>query len=224
MENWQKVILYIHIAAGFLALTVGLAPMIAKKGGRLHVTAGRIYVGAMYAVAASAVLIFILKPYSPSLLYLTFIGVFSFYLTYTGVQAVKQKANYRATRMDWLISSIAFAAGLAMLGLSIWNLLHKDTLFFGILYLVFGIFITRIAFEDLQKFRGKAATEKMAWLFLHISRIVGAYIATFTAFCVVNASKVDFIHPLAAWLAPGIIGGIAISRWIAYYRKKMQLA
>jgi uncharacterized membrane protein len=220
MENLQKLVLIIHIVSGFTALAVGIIPMAAKKGSRLHISAGRIYVWAMYLVAASAVMTFLLKPYRPFLVYLTFIGVFSFYLTYTGAQLVRQKATYQATLRDWIISMVALLSGVAMLALSGWHFLQAD-IFFGTLYVVFGVFLTSISFRDIQRFRGRANYQKMEWFFLHISRMVGAYIATFTAFCVVNASKVDFIHPLAAWLAPGLIGGIAISRWIAYYRKKM---
>jgi len=222
METLQKLFLYIHIAAGFTALTVGIVPMIARKGSRLHVSTGRIFVWAMYLVAATAVLIFFLKPYRPFLLYLAFIGVFSFYLTYSGVRSVQGKADFQATVGDWLAAGIALRAGLVMLGLSLWNFTNSQT-FLGILYAVFGGFITVIAFRDVQKFRKKVTSDKMAWFFLHISRIVGAYIATFTAFCVVNADRVAFIHPLVVWVAPGLIGGIGIARWITYHRRKMKL-
>lgn len=223
METLQKLVLYIHIASGFTALTVGIIPMVAKKGGPLHIKAGKVYVWAMYLVAVSALLIFLLKPYKPFLLYLAFIGIFSFYLTYTGVQATRQKKEYNLSLMDWIIVGIALLAGIAMIGLSVWNFIQGFT-FFGVLYAVFGIFNTRIAFHDIQKFRGKTNPEKMAWFFLHMGRIMGAYLATLTAFCVVNAGRVESINPLVAWIAPGLIGGIGIRIWTKYYRKKMKLA
>lgn len=223
MDALQKIVLYLHIISGFTALTVGLIPMIAKKGGLLHIRAGRVYVWAMYLVSASAVLMFILKPYRPFLLFLAFIGIFSFYLTYTGIQATRKKNNLHPAWYDWGITGMALLTGIGMVALSIWNF-SADSTTLGILYAVFGVFTTRLAIHDGQTYLGKTTPEKMAWFFLHMSRIMGAYLATLTAFCVVNAGKVDFIPPLVAWIAPGLIGGIGISIWIRFYRRKMKLA
>ncbi|MDJ1505476.1 DUF2306 domain-containing protein [Xanthocytophaga agilis] len=223
MEALQKLTLYIHILAGFTALTVGLIPMFAKKGGKLHINAGRIYVWAMYLVSSSALVTYIIKPYRPFLLFLAFIGIFSFYLTYTGVQATKQKKEILPTLNDWIISGIGLLAGICMIGLAVWNFTAGNTSF-AILYAVFGVFYARIASHDLQVYRKKAIPEKTAWFFLHMGRIMGAYLATLTAFCVVNAAKVEFIPPLVAWIAPGVIGGIGIGVWTRYYRKKMKVA
>lgn len=226
METLQKFNLMLHIAGGFTALSAGLVPMFAKKGGRVHVVTGRIYFWAMMVVSFSAVLTFFIKPYSDGRLFLMFIGIFSFYLTYTGVRIVKYKKKVAAIALaDRLATGFGGLAGLAMLGLSGWFVYGlaagrpEGSVFFGVLYAVFGVFMLRIAHHDFrfQRTYGQAAPVKTAWFFTHMQRILGAYIGTVTAFCVVN---VHFLPPLLVWLAPGVIGGIGISRWVRHYRRK----
>ena len=223
METLQQITLIVHIAAGFTALTVGLAPMFAQKGGRTHTIAGGIFFWAMMAVSASAVLTFFIKPYSTSRLFLLFIGVFSFYLAYTGVATIRYKKKTAPVRpADWTVSGIGMATGASMIGLSAWFFTTTEpNFFYGILYAVFGTFQARIAWADWQRYRqhGQPEGQKTAWFFTHMSRMLGAYIATVTAFCVVNGHYVP-LPGLVLWLAPGLIGGIGINRWIRYYRKK----
>jgi len=65
----------------------------------------------------------------------------------------------------------------------------------------------------------------MHWFYNHIARMVGSYIATVTAFCVVNSSNFPaYVPTLVIWVLPGVIGGIAIGRWIRYYRVKFNPA
>jgi cytochrome c-type biogenesis protein CcmH/NrfF len=49
--------------------------------------------------------------------------------------------------------------------------------------------------------------------------MIGGYVATFTAFCVVN---VKFLPKLAVWLLPTVIGTMGIAMWTAYYRRKFR--
>ncbi|MCU0353719.1 MAG: DUF2306 domain-containing protein [Cytophagales bacterium] len=224
MKTLQQLTLIVHIAAGFTALTVGLVPMFAKKGGKAHTVAGKVFFWAMMAVSASAVLTFFIKPYASSRLFLMFIGIFSFYLAYTGVATIRYKKKTEPVRLaDRLLSGIGMAAGVAMLGLSGWFLTAKEpNVFYGVLYAVFGAFQARIAWADWWRYRqhGQPDSKKMAWFFTHLSRMLSAYIATVTAFCVVNGHYVP-LPGLVLWIAPGLIGGIGISRWIRYYRKRL---
>ena len=54
-----------------------------------------------------------------------------------------------------------------------------------------------------------------------MGRILGAYIATLIAFCVVN---VHFLPPLLVLSLPGMIGGVGITIWIKKYQKKFENA
>ena len=58
----------LHIAAGALALAVGLVPLFSRKGGRLHRRAGRLTVGLGTVVIASALLaVVFFDPPAPSI-------------------------------------------------------------------------------------------------------------------------------------------------------------
>ena len=230
METIRNMNTVFHIIGGFTALSAGLVPMLAKKGGKVHIAAGRIFFWAMMLVSFSAAAAFFIKPYSEGRLFLMFVGIFSFYLTYTGVRIVKHKKPMEKIPFgDWLVNGIAALSGLAMLALSGWFLygavanLPGGNVFFGIMYAVFGVFMVRITWTDFRFHRqyGQAEPVRMAWFFTHIQRILGAYIGAVTAFFVVN---VHFLPPLLVWLAPGVIGGIGIGRWVAHYRKKLGVA
>lgn len=55
-----------------------------------------------------------------------------------------------------------------------------------IVLLVFGIGTLIFVGEDLILFYRKNSSSKFLWMYTHIGRMLGAYIATFTAFLVVN--------------------------------------
>ncbi len=58
------------------------------------------------------------------------------------------------------------------------------------------------------------------WFQNHISRMGGSYIATVTAFLVVN--NPPYILGLVVWIAPGVIGGTIINFIRRSYHKKYE--
>jgi uncharacterized membrane protein len=68
----------------------------------------------------------------------------------------------------------------------------------------------------------RSATRRAApreWLLQHIRSMLGSCIAAATAF-LVNIADNAGIWPLAAWLAPTVIGIPAIRIWVAYYQRR----
>ncbi|MEO1266157.1 MAG: hypothetical protein AAFV26_10680, partial [Pseudomonadota bacterium] len=55
MHTLHAALLAAHIAIGTVAIFVFWLPIFARKGGPLHVKAGRIYSWTMYAVSATAI-------------------------------------------------------------------------------------------------------------------------------------------------------------------------
>ena len=55
MHSFHAALLAAHIATGTVAVFAFWLPVIARKGGRFHITAGRAYTGAMYAVSVTAI-------------------------------------------------------------------------------------------------------------------------------------------------------------------------
>jgi hypothetical protein len=96
--------------------------------------------------------------------------------------------------------------------------------FYTVLFTIFGIFMCLLTFEDIRVFTGRKLIKNDVpvplryWFQNHISRMGGSYIATVTAFLVVN--NPPYIPGLVVWIAPGVIGGVVIARTRRYYANK----
>jgi len=205
MELYSS-ILIVHVISGFTALFVGLIPMFSKKGRIVHVRSGKVYFWAMFGVFLTSSLMFCFKP--ERLLFLFLVGVFSFYQTFSGARIVKyKKPSVHIPSFDKGVAFVMAISGIVMLSLGIYSILHAKT-GTGIIYLVFGSALTYQGITDSYLYtktweRRIKSTPKL-WMYLHIQRMAGSYIATFTAFIVVNNT---LLPPLVAWLGPGLIGG-----------------
>lgn len=221
MKTFLALTLYVHIAAGFMALVTGLVPMFAKKGGKAHVLWGKVYFWAMFIVALTALLRFQMQM---RLIFLAAIAIFSFYNTFTGVRLIQRKESVKPSWLDYFASILAMICALAMFYFAFLGY-QKGDRFLSILFLVFGMAVFTMSLEDLRVFMGKKVIDDEGkpvpiryWFQNHISRMGGSYIATVTAFLVVN--NLPYVSGLVAWIAPGVIGGIIISRVRSSYYKK----
>lgn len=215
-------LLILHIATGSIALLVGLIPMIARKGGRLHNRAGLIYVYCMIAVALSALLLCALQPFKMMRLFLTGIAVFSFYLSMTGWRATRQKKS-GPTLPDKVLTFVTLLVSLAMISFGLYLLVQKGASFFPILFTFFGVLTLTFAGRDVQFMT--RPTEKMHWFFQHFTRMGGSYIATFTAALVTNLPRLLPTNApewmvTAGWIAPSLVGGMLIGYTVRYYKLK----
>ncbi len=223
MKTFLTLTLYVHIAAGFIALVTGLIPMFANKGGKAHVLWGKVYFWAMFVVALTALLRFQMKI---NLIFLSGIAIFSFYNTFTGVRLIQRKESQKASSLDYFASILAMACAFMMLYFA-WFAFQKGNTFFSVLFPIFGTFVFILAYEDLRVFMGKKVIDDEGkpvpikyWFQNHISRMGGSYIATVTAFLVVN--NPPYIPGLVVWIAPGVIGGFIIARVRRSYHKKYE--
>jgi uncharacterized membrane protein len=223
MKTFLTLALYLHIAAGFTALVTGLIPMFSKKGSKAHILWGKVYFWAMFLVALTALLRFKMQL---NLIFLAGIAVFSFYNTFTGVRLIQRKDVLKPSFLDYFASILAILSAFMMFYFAYYAFKIENT-FFTVLFSIFGIFVFILASEDIRIFMGKKIidnTDKPVpiryWFQNHISRMGGSYIATVTAFLVVN--NPPFIPGLVAWLAPGAIGGFIISRVRKSYHKKYE--
>lgn len=210
-----------HISAGTVALFAGLIPMLGRKGGLVHRRAGRVYVGAMITVALTALMLTALLPLTSGRLFLTGIAVFSFYLSFSGWRTARRHTPQLAPA-DKALAVGTLLVGLAMIGVGVYGQ--------AILFAFFGMATAIFAGRDVRTaFGPELAGKREPWIFRHISRMGGSYIATFTAFLVVNmghwvpASAPSWVNT-AGWIAPSILGGLLIRRALQAYRGKMKLA
>jgi hypothetical protein len=177
-------ILVLHIAAGGLALVVSVIALWSLKGGRAHRRAGRLFVAAMGVVCATAIILAVLRPNA----FLLTIGFFSFYLAFAGFAAV---------RPGWGRAAIVIACGMILIGLAMLGAAATGTTARPAVLGVFGAIGLVLAIQDFAALRGaEAAPTRIA---RHLSRMLGATVAAWTAFTVVNF---QMLPPLVAWLGP----------------------
>jgi uncharacterized membrane protein len=204
-----KIFLFAHIASGGMALITGLISMTAVKGGRTHRLAGKIFFWAMAGVFITSVYMSLVK----SNWFLLCVGFFSFYLTSSGYLVLKAKAakNIDTVKpMYWLVCLFGFVAGITMLGLSV-NMFSKGYMF-GTVPLVFGLLSSGQSF--LITTDGKL---KQVWLKSHALRMAGAFVATLTAFIVVN---IQIEQQWILWLLPTVLVIPATRRMIAKFGQR----
>ena len=190
MEMLFKTSLWIHILSGMTALFCGLLAIAAQKGGLIHRRAGLVFFYAMLAVSISALVMALPK----GNLGLVYIGLFAFYQNMAGYRATRNKAMV-PKGWDWALAALGGINGVFMV------------LSFKIVLVVFGSISLMLALGDLRMWwqvtQGKAL-DKRAWLRQHIGMMMGTYIATTTAFVVVNVQNVQ--PSWLPWLLPTALG------------------
>ena len=216
MEPLIAAVRFVHIAAGTLALFVAPGAMLTVKGGRAHRRWGKVYFWTMAVVALTAVVLGIYRP----VVFLALLAVSSFYSAFSGYRVLGRKRpeqGQRATALDWTAAIVTLAASgaLAILGIlrpsAAWERV-------GIVPVVFGVLGMVLSGLDLWRF-GRRSADRNAWWFNHMGGMLGSYIATVSAFSVVNFG---FLPTAVRWLWPTVVGVPLIVAWITYYKLKFR--
>jgi uncharacterized membrane protein len=202
-----NVLLYVHIACGATSLLLGLFILLSKKGTSIHKRVGIIY----YYCMLTAALISFPMSYLHSNYFLFIIGVFTSYLLLTGKRSLKKKEVSDAQNMDWALTIVMLIFGVLFIVFGSYKLTHAD--YFGIVFLVFGSISIFFVCQDKRNFTGKSRY-KNYWLTTHIQRMVASYIATVTAFLVVNNKA---LPDTIAWLLPTVLLVPLIVKWMIKY-------
>lgn len=213
METFIQTTLFVHIFAGGLALLSGITAILSKKGQKVHIQSGRIYFWSMMTVIVTAVIMALFRDNS----FLQSIAVFSFYLAFTGKRLLRYKKAITPQAIDWIMSTISLLVAIGMLFAAVKIMLQIGFAGEAPVLLVFGFFLFSMSFQDLIKMKRKKFV-KNAWLFDHIGRMSGSFIATTTAFLVVNFS---LNPPWLLWLLPTFIGTPLIFVASMKWRKKL---
>jgi uncharacterized membrane protein len=201
----------VHIAIGVLAFVVLPVPLLTKKGGRLHVSFGRVYVYAMGALAATGIPIAArgLLSENPArranALFLFFIALLASDNAWIGIRALR--ANRTGcpgpSVLDRALPAMLLAGsiGLGALGLARGVVLH---LFFGVLGAL-------LALTQLSYWTRSSRTRADA-IARHIGGMGVSSITAVTAFLVTNARHVFHLGAfnVFVWITPAVLGGIAI--------------
>jgi len=212
MNSIVQILLIIHAVTGGIALISGLFAIFAKKGQKLHLKSGLIYYWSMMLVVITGLIVGAYK----GNLFISTIAVFSFYMVFTGRRILGSKKALNLAWIDWFFTSLAISIGMLMLGLGIYLFTQNGFQGAAPMLLVFGFFLLWMGLEDFKLMK-KGAIEKGQFLLKHISRMGGSYIATSTAFLVVN---IDFHPQWIVWLLPTVIGTPMITSASRKWRNK----
>lgn len=208
-------ILLIHSILGVIVFTTGFLQLLLKKGGKIHIILGQVY---LYAW----LLLLISGAYLGGLL-ITIIGVFGFYFALTGSRIGHLK-NQPITLFEKFIFSLGGLVAISMLYYAV-ALFLKGEKSYSIIFAVFGgIFMFQTA-QDIAKYiLGKPLKKqiygKLDWYFEHFTRMCISFIAAITAFTSIqnlfNNNTINF-------LMPTVVGIILINLATKSYKRKMKI-
>ncbi|MCC7532397.1 MAG: DUF2306 domain-containing protein [Bacteroidia bacterium] len=209
------IFLILHIVGGSVGLFTGTINLVRKKGDKRHKLVGRFFVYGMLTAGFSSLVLSIIHPNY----FLFIVGIFTIYLTGTGTRYLRLKMlgnNQLPKTMDWTITIAMLLSGLIFIGLGIKHLIDSNN--FGIVFIVFGLLGVRLVMTDFKNYKGQIIA-KNYWLLAHLQRMTGAYIASATAFLVVNAKYFpEQIPSIAYWLLPTVILFPLIISWTKKYK------
>lgn len=198
-----NILLTLHIIGGGISLLLGSYILIAKKGDKIHKLVGNIY---FYAMLTSALVALLMSYLHPNY-FLFIIGVFTSFMLLSGKRYVQKKQLCYVKLVDWLLTLTMLFFGLGFIVFGTYNIYFSN--YFGIVFLAFGGISMLFVYQDNINFRGKSKVKNF-WLTTHIQRMVGSYIASFTAFIVVNNT---FLPDIIAWLLPTVLIVPLIIKW-----------
>jgi uncharacterized membrane protein len=199
MSTVETATLWVHVAAGFVALGGGAGAMATEKGGRRHRRFGRTFLYGMVVVAATSLALLALSV-TVWRFFLALVAVFSFYFAFSGYRTLSRKRPAEGPEAaDWAAVGLYGAASLGLLGMAGW--FHLRGFDFAVVMGVFGAIGVAFAVGDALRFR--RGTEPGTWVGQHVIRMGGGYIAAVSAFSAVNFT---FLPAVVRWLWPTLLG------------------
>lgn len=207
MDWWQS-LRYAHIVAGILAFVVAPIALASAKGGKAHRRFGMVYLLGMTFATLSASLLAATTDNT----FFTFVGLFSFYLGFSGYRAIGKRT--RVLWVDWVVAVVIACAMLGMLCYGAIGLAGGKIMFLPLV--CFGIVGTLIVGRDLKQLV-RPPSDRKAWFFGHMIGMVSSAIAAMSAFSVTNLT---FLDPVTRILWPAVVGIPILAIWIARYKRK----
>ncbi len=212
MEETIRILIYIHAFFGGLGLVTGIGSIIVKKGSIPHKKMGKLFSIGMVTSSLISMPISWLPNHENIFLFL--IGLFTVYLVISGNQILtfKSKSKKLAKRIDKIISGSMLALSILMILFGTYGMIKGNSTY--LLFIFFGGFGLSLTIRDFIFYKNLEKT-KNGWLSNHIGKMIGAFIASITAFIVAGLG----IGNLIAWTLPSILGTI----YIIYWRRKLKI-
>lgn len=194
MNPLFNTILFIHIFFGFTALSAAAGAISTKKGATPHRLCGKVFVIAMSGIVLSAIPLSIMKHD----IFLFLIAIFSYYFAISGFLFATNHTG-KPSRIAWISSSIMLTIGILMLIYSYFSPTSNSSP--ASVLVIFGIIACITGYSDLKLYRTKPISGTFR-IIKHLTAMLGATIATLTAFTVVNFHTNPAI---IAWITPTLL-------------------
>lgn len=204
MEQTIKILIYIHAFFGGIGLITGIGSVAVKKGGKLHKRMGKLFSIGMLTSSIISLIICWMPNHQNIFLFL--IGLFTIYLVVSGNRSLQFKHKSRADYFDLLISGSMLFFSLVMIGIGLYCQINNIEN--GILFTFFGSLGLYLSIKDFIFYKKLSDTNKK-WLFKHTGKMVGALIASITAYIVAGLG----IGSITVWITPSILGTFYIIYW-----------
>lgn len=212
-----------HIVFGAVGLVLFWVPVAGKKGGWLHVRAGRIFTTCMMVTGVLATLISLTTLYDPVGTHphlmthpdfgdavtiraifgwlMIYLAILTINLTWYGWLCVQNKANRKANRTPFNLV-LQGALLVAALNCAYHGVIDGQVLMIGISTIGFATVATNLWFL----FKPKVAPKD--WLLEHIKGLVGTGISVYTAFFAFGAVRFlpEAALTPALWSVPLVVG------------------
>lgn len=197
------ILIIIHASLGGISILAGLSAILAVKGSVRHILSGKIFYYSMTASVVIAIIVAIIPGHTNY--FLLVIGIFSLYLIITGkrIYSLKTYEKNEAKRSDMIISYVMVFLGIGMIAGGIYIVVVNNSI--GFVMVIFGLIGLRLAYSDIRFYK-KWFTDHNELVRIHISKMVGGYIAAWTAFLVVNKA----LPGILPWILPTIFGTVFI--------------
>ncbi len=192
-----KILLIVHIIAGFIALTTAAVATMTKTldvAHRWHVYSGTVFFWGMVVIFLTAIPLALIRPNT----FLFLIAILSFYFALAGWRyATHRRGSPRP--LDWVSASVmALAAGI-MIIFGVFLLSRRNTN--GITMMILGGIGAALSLSDIRTLHhgGAKGPQRIAQ---HLTMMLAGTIATITAFVVTNFT----VQPaFILWLAPTVV-------------------
>lgn len=228
---------FIHVAFGATGLIAFWVPVFARKGAKVHVTAGKVFVWCAYVVLAAAALallsrttLLLLDGTMPAdqpalygfIVFLAYLTAVTFVTVRHGMALLQHKRNPSELLDSPMTRVLAYGAIGASAGILLYAFLMDPPV------KVLLLALSPIGFLNgfgILKYVRETDVSPRAWWYEHMGAMLGAGIAFHTAFAVFGASRL-FDYDLTGWVgvipwvAPAAIGVPAIAIWTRHYRRK----
>ncbi len=204
-------IVSLHVAAGSLALLIGAIPLLSKKGGVTHRKFGRYFVFLMVVVLVTAFLALVFR-FNAFLFVLT---ILSSYLSFSGNMILVRKNN-PGTFLEWIASLAALIIASACIYLTAKGYFKTNPV---ILYPTLAGTILYAGYDLFRLLNPRLRVHQQLWLFEHIAKMSGAYIAIVAAF---SGTVLTFLPKPYSQVWASAVGTPLTVLAIVYYYKKIK--